>query len=632
MQTPNCLPRRENRYFIEDLDVKTQTPNSSPRKRNSFLIEDLKRLPTDDRQTVFLSKSYEKVKKEDATSKQFNYLLRSLVLLFMFFFFRFKYRLQPLSKETQLSLSNIGTDSSINKSKTTENKDSFVSSDLYNNGVGRNKYKKLNLVAGELPGYTGWPRPLQTFAPLFRLDHYDTHVTHKVEVGNEWNFTLRCSEKQCSQGGALFYLRAYGPSVITGDVVDNLDGSYLMSFYPEDPGTYFVEVVLTFSKTPALNIFPPENKYGGPNSREPLYEGYLVPDFPLQIHVIPPTHISTNKADMKICTIDQMAETNINSALRKGRWVITESVRNKFYSHSTKELNEVSMIGYETGFNSIGIFMKYKYNDCELLTRAEIVKGHDKLHLMDQCLQDKGIYNSERKKDSYQLLFIGDSVMRGEYTYMRQIMSTATNTNIKIQYISTIKGLYFCLETIRAELEKLRLTKPKQKRIILFNSGLHDADRMCSKEMSGSRKEMGIETDSFVCLDEYRKLLKKLVDYIGQYPADLKVFRSTTAGWMRYGNFGFAWKPLRNQGFVRSPNFVAKINEIAYDVIKTSGFQIDIIDGYWMTLPRPDNTEVSKENIAGKHMVHPGVEVYTTMCRKWFTFIMQYMCNNLLEG
>jgi len=302
------------------------------------------------------------------------------------------------------------------------------------------------------------------------------------------------------------------------------------------------------------------------------------------------------------------------------------------HNRVSKDHDGISLIGYETGFNSLGVIMKYELNECLLLSTSEIINiEQKKTHIMDQCLHSRGIYNSGKEKDNYRLILIGDSVMRGEEGYIKRIMSGAANTNIKIRRISTEGGLYLYLNNTIAELEKLRLTKPNEKRILLFNSGLHDVDKMCSGMMRLERKKMGIETDHFVCLNEYRKLLNQLVAYIGQYPADLKVFRSTTAGWMRYGNFGFAWNLRHEQGFVRSPNFVAKINEIAYDVIKSSEYQIHVIDGYWITLPRPDNTEVSKENKAGKHMVHPGMAVYIEMCRRWLTLIMRHMCNNVLE-
>lgn len=516
------------------------------------------------------------------------------------------------------AIANLGTTYSRKVKEST-----FRSFDLESN-----QYNVINLSAGELPGYTGWPRPERTLVSHFYIDDFDKHQSDRIEAGKKLSFKVRCNHQECSQGGAHFYLRAYGPAVITGVILDNKDGSYFISFYPHDPGTYTVEVVLAFSNTPEWNSFPPENKFGA--NVEPMYEGFLVPGFPRQIQVHPQLKKENTKVRKQICTLDQLTESNSYSAFRKGRWVVVDTIRSKSHRLATPNPNKITLSGYQAGHNSLGVTMDYEPNDCALLPMKSIFKDNKtEPNILDKCLLDIGIHTS--KKVSIRLILIGDSVMLGEERFMKTVLNTEVAKNLKIEYLDTSKGLYFTLNSTIDKLEKIKQQNPKERRFIYFNTGLHDTDRMCATYTTISRNDMDVERGSFVCLEMYRKLMQKLVVYLGEYPAEFRVFRSTTAGWLRYGNFGFSWKPAGKQGFATSPNFVVKLNEIAFDVINSSGYPIDIIDGFWITLPRPDNTESSKLNKAGKHMVHPGVEVYTAMCKKWFTFFMRRMCSNILD-
>jgi hypothetical protein len=75
------------------------------------------------------------------------------------------------------------------------------------------------------------------------------------------------------------------------------------------------------------------------------------------------------------------------------------------------------------------------------------------------------------------------------------------------------------------------------------------------------------------------------------------------------------------------------MNEIAFDVIAKSGNnQIQIVDGYWITLPRPDNTEVGTKQSTGKHLVHPGNEVIFAMTRTWYMLLLQHMCPSTINN
>ena len=320
-----------------------------------------------------------------------------------------------------------------------------------------------------------------------------------------------------------------------------------------------------------------------------------------------------------------MVETNSTSAITKGRWRVIESVRSQFYHPATKEEDDgrVSLMGYQASFNSLGLKMNYFLNDCALLpSRLIFSANNDGLHLIDKCLKDVGIWNTHGKgmpgNERIHVIFIGDSVMRKEKKFFEIFLNGSQTKNIHVSQVNTDKGLYLSIDSIKSTMEKFRTEHPDEQRFILFNSGLHDTDRMCGEEMAVSRKKRMTDVEKgLVCIPKYRELLTELVAYIDDYPAELKVFRTTTAGWMKYGNFGFAWPTEKLQLFTRSPNFVGYMNEIAFDIIQTqnqkrivtkaSGNSVSnpiwILDGYWLTLARPDHTEIDPQHYIGKWSV-----------------------------
>ncbi len=82
----------------------------------------------------------------------------------------------------------------------------------------------------------------------------------------------------------------------------------------------------------------------------------------------------------------------------------------------------------------------------------------------------------------------------------------------------------------------------------------------------------------------------------------------------------------------RSPHLAHHFNTIAYDIIQMTSNNILIADGYWLTLPRPDHTQVSTQNEVGKHLVHPGFEVLSVLARRWFMLILWGVCGGNFES
>lgn len=87
---------------------------------------------------------------------------------------------------------------------------------------------------------------------------------------------------------------------------------------------------------------------------------------------------------------------------------------------------------------------------------------------------------------------------------------------------------------------------------------------------------------------------------------------------MKYGNYGFAWSPYKQQILPFDTSFAEHFNEIAFDVLKPFD-NIQIVDAYWLMLARPDNREVDADQSIGKHLVHPGNEVLGALTSIWMT-------------
>ena len=497
------------------------------------------------------------------------------------------------------------------------------------------------IVPGELPGYTGWARPERTSAGHFEIvgcsscpwsslssrlsfgsssgssiDGIDPQQQKFVSTaGEEFYVDVRCSHIECisSNSSTEFYLRAYGPSVIAGVAnkldMDDVGGSayyYRLSYYPLDAGSYTVEAIVAFTSPPPMESLP----LGNDDHEEPGYEGHLLHGFPLQLEVLPSSIFDKDGDDLPLCTIGQlpihangMEEDDNANVLAKGRWIVTEKVRNSNYSVHTVDPNHASLEGYRDGYNSLGIKMEYQPVGCELV-------GNDWFHTADD------------ESFSVHLIFIGDSVMGLQHRRVRLELDSA-GYGAKATIIGTHGGLARRLDGVIEELQQIAAENPNERRVVLFNAGLHDIAQLCSIKYKNARsKFFPLADDEFSCMEVYKTLLYELTSFLARYPAELVAFQTTSAGWMPYGNFGFAWNPTEYQPYSLSPNAVAHFNEVAKEVVEdASGGRFPIVDGYYITLARPDHREIGEDNAIGKHMVHPGVEVVDAMARIWLTVI-----------
>jgi hypothetical protein len=445
------------------------------------------------------------------------------------------------------------------------------------------------LSSGDLPGYTGWARPAETLAGWFEVLE-KTPAT--VAAGTHWNVSVICRHPLCRQGGALFYIRAYGRSVLPGEVHDHRNGTYDISIMFADPGPHVVEVVLTFSTTPGMDTFPLDN-----DDDEPGYEGYLLPGFPVTVSV---TTSETIPASSRRCGFSDLTSNSTRSAIDSGRWLVVSRQASRRAINDTTavaDLGGVSMENYESGLNSLGVQMEYVPYNCVLPQRRD---------LREELL-------SSEKTRRLHVILIGDSNMRKQHG-----MFNKWSANVKITFIPTKLGLVIRLPDIQESLHLLQEeAAPDTKFVILFNAGLHDIAQLCSRKWADFRQTY--IHDSTSCGEHYRQSLIQLVDLIRSFPSELAVFQTTTSGWPKWGNFGFAWPSLL-QPLPLDTSFCAYFNEIAWSVMKE--FDIPVLDAYWLTLARPDHREVDIENSIGKHLVHAGPQVYDSLVRQWVTIFL----------
>jgi hypothetical protein len=474
--------------------------------------------------------------------------------------------------------------------------------------------KAKSIYPGELPGYTGWARPATTLAGSFEM-HRACQTSSRID--KRWKCTVRCTHNECRNGGSLFYVRAYGPAILPGEVTDHGNGMYDVTFLPMDEGIYTVEVVLTFSKPPLFSIFPMEP------FTEPVYEGYMLPGFPLQVSIVRPkssiwaVSASEEKASLPVCTIADLLDSGPTSANEKGRWVVREKMIDRPFSLSSHS-HSASLNGYVRGDNSLGIRMEYRPTQCSLLDEAIFMDPQT----IQGCLQSQ-----PGPRRNWHILMIGDSNLREQRDlFLREALLSLWPSS---SYISTMCGIKKMLSEVERELRQTLIDDAEKDLpsdyVVLFNTGLHDITFLCGNEYFGIDLDLasrGIER----CADMYRQKLTEFAQMMKKFPSVMTVFQTSTAAWPKWGVYGAAWPPTATQPLPFSSDFVKYFNDIAWDVMKKEG--IPVMDTYWLTYSRPDHREVAGDNLLSGKMAHAGPEVYGVLTRKWLMMMLETLCPN----
>jgi hypothetical protein len=492
------------------------------------------------------------------------------------------------------------------------------------------------LRQGDLPGYTGWARPSNTLAGSFLIPHCDGDGM----IQQNWTCTVHCHDIACAAGGSLFFVRAYGPAILPGVVTDHGNGTYDVTFLPFDQGFYTVEVVLAFSSHPAWNDFPVKH--------EPAYEGYLLPGFPLQVHVVEqqvknsnnnnqlvPLNDTSSKTKLPSCNISMLTETSTHSALASGRWVVHQTNVQEPYVNQSLVSEIATLERYQMGETSLGIDMEYVPTSCSLMPARALMDKRTLRRCRERGQKYDNKNNNIDKNNtnrSLHVIFIGDSNFR----LQQDMFDRFFGHKLKTTRISTEGGLVVALPNIQKRLQELAVEVTESTEtaatatdyFVIFNAGLHDLDRFCQKSWRSHRAPLihNVSDDVFSCVQLYRESLTELVTAMAAFPARLRVWQTTTAGWPKWGNYGVAWPADKWQHLPADPTAIAHWNNVAWEVLQPFSNEIAVMDAYWLTLSRPDHRESDRSNSLGKHLVHAGPQIYYVLMRKWAMLILQTIC------
>ena len=127
----------------------------------------------------------------------------------------------------------------------------------------------------------------------------------------------------------------------------------------------------------------------------------------------------------------------------------------------------------------------------------------------------------------------------------------------------------------------------------------------------------------------YARDLSRFAREVAASHAAVKVFRTTTAAWQKWGNWGYEWPPGQMHDYANSPAFVRALNRAALAVVAREP-SLAVIDGFASTHARADHTQHGEKGIAG-HMVHHGPDIQELHNRVLLLMILRRLCPRTLR-
>lgn len=463
----------------------------------------------------------------------------------------------------------------------------------------------LSIRPGDLPSYTGWGRSETTLAPFFQIK---STTSSRTTLTSGIKFRMQCRlSSLCATASPDFYVRAYGPSIIAGHVnrVDGSNSEYEVILKPTDPGSYLIEVVLTFSNFPDVHLYPLKDAAA---YRQFLYEGYHVGGSPFQVVVS--GEAAPQPRDLPLCRTHELVSTNSYPPFDQARWKVVDVVNHPQHQNFNSMPKNVTLQGYQNSLNSIGLKLDYQFKDCRLMPEPT-----PKANIF-QCV-----------REPIHIILIGDSVFRLQERLLKYFV--AFNDNIKVSSIELYGG-YFKTQMLTGPNVKAFLKQAAQspeRRVILFNTGLHDIHTLCGGGEMAQDRQTYLRSDMPTsCVDLYEMAIATLVDDIMEMPeTDIKIFQTTTAAWSKYGNYGVAWDPRFGQPLPLDASFIKHFNDLALGILRKFP-SIHVVDGFHVSYSRPDHREIDHKSNIGKKLSHPGVEVISAMLRIWSMVFLQEVC------
>jgi hypothetical protein len=464
-----------------------------------------------------------------------------------------------------------------------------------------------SLAISELPGYTGWARPSSTLAGRFRIQQVQKQVPL---AHHDWSLTLVCDNNCPESAQPWFFVRAYGPAILTGSVETIRNNNknnkmFKVTIHPHLAGFYTLEVVLTYSNPQRIEHFPLTKEQLPPS----FYEGYLIPGFPMQITVTDENH--KELIEKPFCSHEHLVINSDNDDVwKRASWRILST--NRQPRNFLGDNNNVTLRGYQWGNNSLGFTATYEYITCKLI--GSLSEGYNR-----QC----------KNKKTLNVIMIGDSVMRLQKDFLEQNLSSDL---VNITFVELYGGILRCSRLSGPRVEDLTESLQKsaaEQTVVIFNSGMHDIHRLCGHSWAEDRAEyLTSGEQTLPCTMNYQKAMRELLESVHTIPAAAYIFQTTTAAWPKYGNYGIAWDPRNAQELPLDEAFSKRFNQVAIDEIQRhQANDFHIIDAYWITLARPDNREINQRADIGKKLSHPGYEVISHMVRIWWQATLSILCS-----
>ena len=446
------------------------------------------------------------------------------------------------------------------------------------------------LGPSELPGYTGWVRPLATRARAFRLarvDGYDPRTAQPPPA--RLTFWLE------GPSGAALFARALGPGLEANFSSERANGSYAIELELRDPGAWHVEVIVEFSHAPRTSRRFPSD---GGNS-DPSYEGYPIRGSPFAIE-LPASEQPA--APLAVCN------TSAQAAAYRGRWRLS---RRAVVSSDDEVRTQRRLAPKEEPIAHAGrLDLRFEHvgAGCQLM---------DPRRLLNDCGDGSWRGGGASNWRPPHVVLLGDSTMRMQYLALHTWLLEQQLSGWRLSYVELLDGMAVNLARALATMRAVAAdTDANTHRLVVhFNSGLHDIDKYCGNMgwAKAFRKSHGFALDTGDCVAEYGVRLGTLRDGVRALAPALAVFRTSTAGWPKWGNWGFAFNNAASaaQPYTSSPRFVSRFNAEAHRVMADSAAaaaDVVVLDAFAPSLPRADHTQRTTLEI-GKHMVHHGREV-----------------------
>jgi hypothetical protein len=128
--------------------------------------------------------------------------------------------------------------------------------------------------------------------------------------------------------------------------------------------------------------------------------------------------------------------------------------------------------------------MDYEPSPCSLIPEWGL-HNSDGEHIIDVCLRDSTVLGDGH--ETFRLIFVGDSVMDQQHMHMYQDLLSSIKRVVNVHtLIRTHGGIKITIDDVKKEMNSL-LTPANsgEKKIVVFNTGLHDIDKLCARHWAG---------------------------------------------------------------------------------------------------------------------------------------------------